>query len=83
LLSNCQYLIGTQVRIFEPCWRLSKGAVTALVATQHGERNENFWRVRDPTTKLAVAHCTRISQQLIEGCIKNALMYRQLNPPWA
>ena len=48
LLGDAQHGVGREVRVLESRGRLGERAVTARVATQHGERNEHLRRIGDP-----------------------------------
>ena len=61
-----QHLIGFEVRRVEPGGWLGEGAIAALVATQHGERDEDLRRVGDPCAERPVADTPGFGHQIIE-----------------
>jgi len=76
ILGNAQHLLGREVRRLQAGRRLSERAVAALVAAEHGERNEHLRRVRDACAVGVVAHNPRPRQQLVERGGEQFLRHR-------
>ena len=66
VLRDAQHLLGREVRRGQPSRRLRERAVAALVAAQHGERDEHLRRVADASAVRGVAHPSRSSQEFVE-----------------
>ena len=64
LLGDLENLLWRQVWIFEAGGRLGECAVSAFIATQHGERYENFRRKCDATAECLIANFSGELHQL-------------------
>ena len=51
LLGDGKHLIGGEIGVVESGWRLGERAISALVATQHRERDEHLRRIGDAGTE--------------------------------
>ena len=56
LFCDCEDVIRREERLLKPGRRLRERAVTARITTQHGEGDENFWRVRQAGAIHRISH---------------------------
>ena len=67
-LGDGEHLFGQEVRGGDAGRCLGEGAVAALVAAEHGQRNEHLGREGDPPAVRPVAHDAGQRGQVVEGC---------------
>jgi hypothetical protein len=70
LPGDLQHVVGREVRVLQASRGLSKCAVAAGVATQHGERDEHLRAERHPRVVGIVANTAGGGQKLVERAIE-------------